>query len=138
MHRQGLLATNDKVPHPLWCPWFARPHPLVNPGATSVRAPPFSLYTGVCGWTHSYTKPNTINYCIFEAIQINTMAHCHAATVTIYSTHRSLSQSTYTTSTYISNRHCYSPCSVCWPGHPSLAIFSHTPHVHSLMPTLVL
>ena len=59
-----------------------------------------------------------------------------------YSTHRSLSQSTYipqvhTLATDIGLAWNYSPRSVCWPGHPSLAISSHTPHVHSLMHTLV-
>ena len=128
MHKQGLLATKDKVPRPLLVPLVCLAPPLGRSWGTSVRATPFSLYTGVCGWTHSYTNPNTINYCIFEAIQIHTMAHCHAATVTIFH-----SQITLTV-----HRHCYSPCSECWPGRPSLAIFSHTPHVHSMMPTLVL
>ena len=103
------------MPRPFWCPWFAWPLPFVDPGATSVRATPFSLYTGVCGWTHSYTKPNTINYCIFEAIQIHTMAHCHAATVTIFHSQIALTVHIYTTSTYISNRH--------WTGLELLTIF---------------
>ena len=71
--------------------------------------------------------------CIFEAIQIHTMAHCHAATVTIFHSQITLTVHIYT---YISNRHwtglelLTSSCVLAW------APLSSNILTHSASPSL--